>query len=115
LVGPKPVQPAQLNADSLGEGRLQPAARSLVSVAAFRVQADTMFPHLSQYSWPAFDNSSAAPFARAVGLGPAPLNMVVLLEWECRIGMEGTAAEEEFHGFFALQSGLLDLERNRFA
>jgi hypothetical protein len=40
--------------------------------------------------------------------------MVVLLEWECRIGMEGTAAEEEFHGFSAVL-GLLDLERDRFA
>ena len=93
VVGPKPAQPAQLNADSLGKGRPQPAARSLVSVSAFRVQADTTCPHPSQYSWPEFDSSSDAPFARAVILGPALLNMVVRLEWECRIGMEGIAAE----------------------
>jgi hypothetical protein len=74
-----------------------------------------MSPHLSQYFWPGFDNSSLAPFALAVGLDPTPLNMVVLLELECRIGMEGTAAEEEFHGFPAVLSGHLDLERNRFA
>ena len=109
MVGPKLVQPAQLTADSLGEGRPQPAARSLVSVAVGRVQADTTCLHLSQYSWPGSDNSSLAPFALAVGLGPAPLNMVVLLVWECRIGMVGTAAEEEFHGFPAVPSGLLDL------
>jgi hypothetical protein len=114
-VGPTLVQPAQLNADSLGKGRPQPAARSLVSVAVGRAQADTMSLHLSQYSWPELDNSSAAPVALAVILGPALLNMVVRLELECRIGMEGTAAEEEFHGFLAVQSGLLDLESNRFA
>jgi hypothetical protein len=41
--------------------------------------------------------------------------MVVLLELECQIGMEGIAAEEEFHGFSAVLSGLLDLDCNRFA
>lgn len=114
LVGPTLVQPAQLTADSLGQGRPQPAARSLVSVAVVRVQADTASLHLSQCSWPELDNSSRAPFARTVGLGPALLNMVVLLAWECRIGMEGTAAGEEFHGFPAVPSGLLDLARERF-
>jgi hypothetical protein len=41
--------------------------------------------------------------------------MVVRLVWECQIGMEGIAGEEEFPGFSAVLSGLLDLDCNRFA